>query len=263
MSDHTVIVNDDAETPELINKSVIKATVILEELGRHAEGVTPTELAQYVKMSRPTVFRLLLSLEQNGFVERSDNKYKLGWKIARLGRLANPYKGMIAIIQPILKTLAESLNEMVGYAVAKGGADFDLISEAHGSRLITLIRGYVGRDFPIYASATGKFVLSEMRDEDVVALLPKKFSKVASKTITDRQKLIEELHLIRSQGYAVVDDELEESLFAMGVGVYDKTGQFIGVLSVTGPGPRMKQRDINDILTPLHQTAKLIAEALA
>lgn len=59
---------------ELTNKSVIKATVLLKELGNHRQGITVTELAQIGEMTRPTAFRLLLSLEQTGFVERADNR---------------------------------------------------------------------------------------------------------------------------------------------------------------------------------------------
>ena len=84
------------ESADLTNKSVIKATVLLSELGRHRQGITVTELAQAVGMTRPTAFRLLLSLEQTGFVDRVDNRYLLGWQVARLGRLADPYTGAVA-----------------------------------------------------------------------------------------------------------------------------------------------------------------------
>ena len=78
---------------DLTNKSVIKATQLLKKLGHHRHGITVTELAQACEMTRPTAFRLLLSLEQTGFVERVDNHYMLGWQVARLGRLADPYAG--------------------------------------------------------------------------------------------------------------------------------------------------------------------------
>ncbi|MGO4166237.1 IclR family transcriptional regulator [Novosphingobium sp. YAF33] len=255
--------SDAVETTELTNKSVIKAATILNELGRFPAGITVTELAQHVRMSRPTAFRLLLSLEQTGFVERLDNKYKLGWKIARLGRLADPHQGIIARVQPILKALADGLNEMVGYAVVNGEADFDLIAEAHSNRLITLSQGYVGRDFPIHASATGKQVLADLNDERIEAIMPRTLERFASKTITDRKKLIRDLHEVRERGYAIVDDELEESLFAMSVPVHDELGHFIGVLSVTGPSERMRSRPLDDLAAQLRQTASEIARALA
>lgn len=263
MSTDTDNLQDNADSgPDFNNKSVIKAMALLTELGRHLDGITVTELAQHARMPRPTAFRLLLSLEQTGFVERTDNKYKLGWALARLGRLADPYKGIINKLQPILKGIADELNEMIGYAVVNGDADFDLIAEAHGSRLLTLSKGYVGTDFPIHASATGKMVLAELSDEKVRQLLPATLPGLASRTITDREELIASLAEVREKGYALVDDELEESLFALGVGVRDRAGRLIGVLAVTGPSQRMHARSIESIVGPLRTTANLIAALL-
>ncbi|TGN99179.1 IclR family transcriptional regulator [Burkholderia sp. USMB20] len=252
----------ESEAPDLINKSVIKATVLLTELGLHPQGITVTELAKCVRMSRPTAFRLLLSLEQTGFVERADNKYKLGWRLARLGRLADPHAGIISRVQPILKALAEELNEMIGYAVVNGDVDFDLIAEASGSRLITLSPGYVARDFPLHASATGKIILAEMTDEKISSVLPETLPLLASRTITDRAALIRSLHKVRKQRYAVVDDELEESLFALAVGVRDERDRLIGVLAVTGPTQRMHTRSLPEVAERLHETAKRIVAKL-
>ncbi|WP_454812887.1 helix-turn-helix domain-containing protein [Paenarthrobacter nitroguajacolicus] len=114
----------------LTNKSVIKATSLLRELGRHRNGITVTELAQALGMTRPTAFRMLLSLEQTGFVDRTDSRYKLGWRIAMLGRLADPYAGVISKIQPVLDSVAGSLNETVGFAVVRTGekAAYDVIA---------------------------------------------------------------------------------------------------------------------------------------
>ncbi|MDC5078387.1 IclR family transcriptional regulator [Acinetobacter baumannii] len=251
------------ETPELINKSVIKATVLLNKLGQYPRGITVTELAQEVRMSRPTTFRLLYSLEQTGFVERYDNKYMLGWKIARLGRLADPHSGILALVQPILQGLADQLNELIGYAVVNGEADFDLIAEASGGGRWFSLQGYIGRDFPIHASATGKIVLAELSDEKVKSLLPATLPKMASRTITDRAELIRNLQQIRVQEFAIIDDELEESLFAVAVGVRDSTRKLVGVLAATGPKQRMLSQSLVNIVSELQKTAKGISEKIA
>ncbi|WP_433875275.1 IclR family transcriptional regulator [Sinomonas atrocyanea] len=256
--------NDEAsETSDLTNKSVIKAMVLLSELGRHPRGITVTELAQKVKMTRPTAFRLLLSLEQTGFVERLDNRYLLGLEIARLGRLADPHRGTIARIQPMLDALSEELNEMIGYAVVNGEGDFDLIAEAYGTRLLTMAQGWVGREFPIHASATGKLVLAELTDEKVEAMLPETLPSLTRFTITDRKELIKALHEIRRQGYSTLDDELEEGLFAVSVAVRDDEGVLIGVLTATGPDQRMKSGRLPGIVETLRRSAGDIARTLS
>ena len=122
----------------MTNKSVIKATVLLKELGNHRQGITVTELAQAVGMTQPTAFRLLLSLEQTGFVERADNSYMLGWQVARLGRLADPYAGAVARIQPALDEYAVRLNETFSFVMVRGDWDHQVIAEASGIGIITI-----------------------------------------------------------------------------------------------------------------------------
>lgn len=253
---------EDAEPSELSNKSVIKAAALLTELGRHPRGITVTELGQKVRMSRPTTFRLLLSLEQTGFVERNGNNYVLGWKIARLGRLADPNGGIIARVQPIMTALADRMREMIGYAVVNGDGEFDLVAEASSDRLITLSQGYVGREFPLHASATGKLVLAALPNERIETLLPRNLPRMASRTIVKRVDLLNELEQVRSQDFAVVDDELEESLFALAVPVRDEADRFVGVLAATGPTQRMKSYALDDLVAQLRDSAAEISTRL-
>ncbi|CAL9667296.1 HTH-type transcriptional regulator XynR [Streptomyces sp. enrichment culture] len=252
-----------AEAPDLTNKSVVKATVLLSELGRHRDGITVTDLAQAVGMTRPTAFRLLLSLEQTGFVVRTDNKYTLGWEIARLGRLADPYRGIVARVQPVLDEVAVDLKETVGYAVVAGETEFDLVAEASGSRLLAASEMYVGVRFPVHASATGKLLLAELSDERVEALLPAELPAVTPYTITDRVELLRALQETRLLGYATIDNEIEEGLFSLAVGVRSGEGRLIGVLTANGPTERMKSGRLPQVAERLRQAAVEIAQRLA
>jgi len=250
-----------AEAVDLTNKSVIKATVLLSELGRHRGGITVTELAQAVGMTRPTAFRLLLSLEQTGFVDRVDNRYTLGWEMARLGRLADPYTGAVARVQPILEEYAARLNETVSLAMVRDALNYDVIAEASGSRYLNVTM-YVGETYPVHASATGKLMLAEMSDDDVAQALPKKLERFTPATITKREALIQELHKIRDQGYSVMDNELEEGLFVVALPVRDVAGALVGIVSVNGPEQRLKSEGLPDTIDQLRAASRDIAKAL-
>ena len=251
------------ETADLTNKSVVKATVLLSELGRHRKGVTVTELAQAVGMTRPTAFRLLLSLEQTGFVDRVDNRYMLGWQMARLGRLADPYTGAAARIQPVMDDYAAKLNETISFAMVRSETSYDVIAEASGSRYLNASHLYVGMVYPTHASATGKLLLAELSDEQITATLPKKLESYTPHTITDLNTLLQDITQVRKQGYAIIDDELEEGLFAAACPVRDSAGGLIGVLAVQGPTQRLKSERLSDALDLLREAAADIAKVLA
>ncbi|MET4591850.1 DNA-binding IclR family transcriptional regulator [Arthrobacter sp. 754] len=250
------------ESVDLINKSVVKATVLLSELARHRNGITVTEVAQAVKMTRPTAFRLLLTLEQTGFVDRVDNRYTLGWQIARLGRLADPYTGAVARVQPVMDEYAVKLNETLGFAMLRGELEFDLVAEASGSRMLNVSHHYVGGSWPLHASATGKVLLAELDQDKVEAALPDKLPAYTALTITSRKVLFRELEQIRKQGYALLDGELEEELFVIGCPVRDAAGALVGILTVNGPTQRLKSDQLPRIIDTALQAAEDISKAL-
>jgi DNA-binding IclR family transcriptional regulator len=251
-----------SEVFDLTNKSVVKATVLLRALGRHPQGINVTDLAQSVGMSRPTAFRLLLSLEQTGFVERADNRYMLGWQVVRLGRLADPYKGVVARIQPVLDKYAGKFNETLSFVMLMGQSEHEVIAEASGSRYLTSNQ-YIGGTYPLHASATGKLILAEMSDEDIDTTLPEKLESFTPRTITSRKALLKEINQVRSQGYATINNELEEGLFAAGRPVRDPAGTLIGILTVNGPTERLNSDGLSTTLDELGQAADEVAHALA
>jgi len=250
------------EAPDLANKSVVKAMALLRELGRHPRGITVTELAQAVGMTRPTAFRLLLSMEQVGFIDRIDNNYTLGWEMARLGRLADPTAGVAAKVQPILERLAQEVNETISFALTKGPTEYDLIAEASSSRMLSVSNLYVHRQYPLHASATGKILLADLDDARILQVLPETLASYTRQTITDREALLREIRDVRANGYSVIDNELEEGLFALSVPVRDADGLLLGVLTATGPDQRMKSGRLPGTVEHLRATAGEIARTL-
>jgi len=177
--------------------------------------------------------------------------------------LADPNSGLVNRIQPALKTLANELSEAIGYGVVSGEMTLDLIAEElPESRRFNFTYDYIGRDFPLHASAMGKLVLAELPDSRVTQLLPETLPKLTRFTLTSRRALLSALQKVREQGYAVVDDELEESHYALAVAVRNPAGRMIGTVAVTGPGQRIKKRSETELAEPLLKTATEIGALL-
>lgn len=257
--------SDDSAAPaELTNKSVVKAARLLRELAAQPHGgATVTTLAKAVGISRPTAFRLLLSLEQTGLVDRIDNNYVLGWELARLGRYADPHSGVAQRAQPLLQELADHLNESVTLSVATPNDDLELIAEAYGSHVVGAThQGMRGQHYPLHASSTGKVLLAELGRERVSALLPERLEAFTEQTTTDRTQLLRELDQVREQGYGVIDNELEEGLLSLSRPVRDPAGELIAILTVNGPRYRFTRDRIPRNLELMRSTVERLAAVL-
>ncbi|MDI3387954.1 IclR family transcriptional regulator [Streptomyces sp. B-S-A8] len=256
--------DDSSAAAELTNKSVVKAARLLRELAAQPRGgATVTVLAKAVGMSRPTAFRLLLSLEHTGLVDRIDNNYVLGWELARLGRYADPYSGVAQRAQPLLQEMADHLNESVTLSVATPDDGLELIAEAYGSHVVGATnQGMRGQHYPLHASSTGKVFLAELGRERVSALLPERLEAFTESTITDRARLLRELDQVREQGYGIIDNELEEGLLSLSRPVRDPAGELIAILTVNGPRYRLTREQIPATLELMRSTVERLAAAL-
>lgn len=255
---------ESAEPAEIANKSVLKAVRLLRELANQPKtGAAVTSLAKAVGISRPTAFRLLYSLQRTGLVDRIDNNYVLGWEMARLGRHADPYAGLVVRAQPLLQELADKANETVTISVPNCSDGLDLIAEAHGSHVVGIMsRMYhhmVGEQYPLHASSTGKVLLAEWSVEKVTALLPEKLDAYTANTITDRNALLKELDQVREQGFALTDNELEEELLALSRPIRDPSGHLVAILTLNGPRYRFGRNRIPEGLQQMQQIIDRLA----
>ncbi|GAA1406511.1 IclR family transcriptional regulator [Glutamicibacter uratoxydans] len=250
------------EPSNLANKSVIKALGILSALGNFPNGATATDLAEATKTSRPTVFRMLLSLEAASYVERNDSTYHLGWELLRLSRLPHLDRGLALRVEPILDRCAKMVNETVNFALSGPDGYFDIVAEGSSHRILTTEEQFIGKHFPPHASSSGKLLLSELPSAQVAALLPEALEKFTERTITSREALQHELAQIKSQGFAVLDGELEDGLYSLSVPVRAAEGELIGAIAAYGPSERMKRQGAQRIAKQLQAAAKEVAQAL-
>ncbi|GAA0521622.1 IclR family transcriptional regulator [Saccharopolyspora subtropica] len=256
-----------SEPAELLNKSVLKAVRLLRELAiQQKSGATASTLAKAVGLSRPTAFRLLTSLERVGMVDRIGNHYVLGWELARLGQKADPYAGLVARVQPYLQELADEFNESITLSAVNSADRLDLVAEAQGSHVVgatsSSLARMVGQQYPLHASSSGKVLLSELPIERVNELLPAELEAFTPHTITDRDVLFRELEHVREQGYAVIDNELEEGLIALSCPIRDSGGALVAVINLNAPRYRFGRDRIPQAVSRLRAAADQMTSAL-
>ncbi|MCP3424711.1 IclR family transcriptional regulator [Rothia sp. AR01] len=245
-----------------MNRSALRASMLLIAAGDHPGGATAAELAAETGIPRPTAFRLLLSLVHTGLLVREGGSFALGWRIAQLGRAADPYRGLLPRIQAILDRLAADVNESVEYTVFDGLGSQETIAQSASARLLAPSQQYVGRSFPLHASATGKLLLAELGDEDVRALVPDRLEAFTPQTIVDRAELLSELDGVRARGFVTLDNELEEGLFVVAVPVRDGAGTALGGLAASGLDQRMKSTGVRVYVEKLEAASREIARSI-
>ncbi|MBT8162092.1 MULTISPECIES: IclR family transcriptional regulator [Arthrobacter] len=245
------------------NRSVARAISVLRALAASPKGTTATEVAKMVNLPRPTVFRLLLTLEEEGFVDRTDTLFSLGWDLARVASAVDPSAGLVARVRDTVHTLAEQLGETVTLSLRQGLFEYELVLQDAPRSIGVTMSDMRGMRWPHYASATGKLLLAELTPEQVRSVLGTDLPKLAANTITDLGQLQTEIERVRIQGWAMIDDELEDGIVAIAVPLRDNVGQLFAALAMVAPKHRIDgEETIQRNLGMLSDAAKTLTEQL-
>jgi DNA-binding IclR family transcriptional regulator len=240
-----------------------RAAALVRAVG--AREATTAELARACALPVATAARLLATLSDEGFVERTADgaRWTIGLPLVRLARAADPDRRLREAARPVLDDLAALSGESAALAVSRPGPAMDVIAQAAGPALLGAI-DWVGRDFPLHASAPGKLVLAELDDtalgDWIARVEPERFTP---RTITSARGLRAELAGIRAQGYAELDDELEPELASLAVTVRGAHGAALAFVGVSGPSRRLDAARRQALVEPLRAAADRIARAVA
>ena len=249
-------------------QSLTRAAALVRAVGVASAGgggATTAALARACGLPVATAARLLATLSDEGFVERTPDGagWTLGMPLVRLARAADPDRALVAAARPVLEDLADAAGESAALAVARAGPAMDVIAQADGPGLLG-VSDWVGREFPLHASAPGKLVLAELDDDALAAWVarvrPERFTR---RTITSVRGLRAELAAIRAQGYAELDGELEPELASLAVTVRGVSGAAVAFIGVSGPGGRLDARRRRALLGPLRAAGQRLEKALA
>jgi IclR family transcriptional regulator, KDG regulon repressor len=246
----------------LIN-SILRACNILKCFSRTKTHFKMGELAGHLGLDRSTTYRILLSLEEAGFVEKdsSTGGYSLGLAAFEIG---NAYLAQIDVIQvskPVMAELASKVQETVHLAVL---SDMEIVyvDKVDSPRALGVM-SKIGQRGPLHCTALGKTLLAfqpESEQSRVIRTL--KLTPFTPTTITSKPKLLEELKKIREEGFALDRREIEEDVECIGGPIRNHLGEVIAAISISGPQKKVGTPQEEQFIGSVVKAAALISSRM-
>ena len=219
------------------------------------------ELARKLDLPKPTVYRILATLESGGFIQQTATaKYHLGFRLAELGLLALQQVSMRDEAMPFLRALLDECQETVDLAVFDGGELVYL--EVLESPQPVKIAARAGRRLPAHCTASGKAYLAYANRDDLDAVVTQGMMSCTPHTICDQALLLDDLHLIRQRGYAVSVEEFELGIKAVAAPVTDSSGEVVAVIAIAGPAYRLPPDRVAELGEAVKRAAQGLSEHL-
>ncbi len=199
------------------------------------DPVSIGELAERTELPKSTVSRLVSALERQALVQRSSIRGPLraGPVLMRLANRGMSDRDLVELCEPMLARLAEVSGETINLGVPTS-LGVEHLAQVDSSHFIGATN-WLGRRVGMHTNALGKVFLASG-----AARLPRgPLERLTPYTVTDRAELELQLKQIRTQGFAVVVDELEPNLAAVAAPVYDAGDTVVAAISISGPDHRL------------------------
>jgi len=220
------------------------------------------ELSEKSGLYKSRIHRLCGTLVALGFLTRMpSSSYRLGPKLMTLGKIYENTNTLVTVSRSIMKQLAEVTGESVALFSLDGEVSFCLAREYGSSRLVFSIQ--LGDSMDLHASATGRIFMAFGPEELSEKILSRpKLEIFTSETITNPQKLLEELSIIKKFGYAINRGEQELEVAAIAAPLFDYDNKVKSALAIVGPVQRFSVDREKDLLKSLLEATGRISELL-
>jgi DNA-binding IclR family transcriptional regulator len=200
-------------------------------------ALTLQELSRETRLNKNTVFRVLYTLAEHGYVVKRGHEYELGNKLAELGASRLRRGDLLAVAGPQLDQLRTRFGETVNLGVLDGGAIryVDVRESHHRFRLAERIGG---SDY-LHCTALGKAMLAFLPFDEVRQLVKEQgMPRQTDLTITTVAAFKAELARVQEQGYALDAEESMAGAFCVAAPILDGRGRPVAAISISGPTTR-------------------------
>lgn len=207
--------------------------------------------AEEVDMPNSTVHDYLRSLEEMGYLKRTDEGYSLTTRLLEMGARHRLQMDIYTTSKPEIKKIARKTGEHVSLMIEEDGLGI-LLTTFMGENAVEIVT-HDGTKTPLHATACGRTILAHLPDHRVEEIIDQRgLSSVTQNTITDRDELYSELESIRDRGYASEKGEILDGIRGVGAPILRRdANSVLGAISVYGPTTRTKQRKFEESVPEL------------
>ncbi|MEC5424184.1 IclR family transcriptional regulator [Virgibacillus sp. C22-A2] len=248
-----------------MNQSVSKALKLLDLFTFEDRELTLKEISSRSNIPKPTAYRLLSTLESNGFLYKTkenehDSRYRLGLKLLELGQIVSDQLELRGIALPYMEQLADEINEVIHLVIVNHdmATYIEKVESTRALRLYTRI----GKSSPLYIGSGPKMLLAFLPKEKQKQILSGPLVPFNNNKAVKKERLLKELETIREEGYAYSVGEQDADTTGISYPIHDHQNQVIASLAVSGLSSHFKGKSLQRIKSKTEKTAQQISRKL-
>ena len=248
---------EEGRAPHFV-QSLERGLAVIRAFDERNPELTLSDVARSTGLTRAAARRFLLTLADLGYVRTDGRYFTLSPRILELGYAYLASQSLTEVAEPHLERLVAEVHESSSVSVLDG-EDIVYVARVPTSRIMTVSIN-VGTRFPAYATSMGRVLLAALDEAGLDAYLERvELVPLSPRTVTSVDTLRSELAKVRRQGWALVDQELEEGLRSVAAPIRDRSGSTVAAVNLSAHASRMTiEAARRGLIPPLLATAARI-----
>jgi len=245
-------------------KTVKKALAVLDSFTPDIQSQGVTEIASKLSMPKSTIHALLATLREEGYIiyDPVVKKYSLGFKPLELAGRIRSNRDLRDLSLPIMKELSSTCEEDVALNILVEGRRvcIALVESRYFVRQFVPI----GKALPLHCSAAGKILMAYLPRREIDVIIKRHgLPRFTPNTITDKKKLMEELHTVTRRGYAESREEYGKDAAALAFPIFNGKGHNVASLSIQSTVNRLTEKTRKALVSEGLRASKKISGLLS
>lgn len=226
------------------------------------QPMKPSELAKQLNLTRSNIYRLLVTLQEMGYVERAaDATHSLTMKMFMVGSAVLDMKEVSKVARPYIAHLAEISQECAHLGIMYDNKVL-YIEQVKIKHYLTLDYP-VGQTDQLYCTALGKVLLTGLNEVQLEAWVRStNLVRYTENTITDPDVLLGVIRNVKKQDYAIDNEERYAGIKCVGTPIYDYTNKIVAAISISGPAVRLTNEKIEELKPLLIEVSEEISRKM-
>ncbi|GGP10360.1 helix-turn-helix domain-containing protein [Nonomuraea glycinis] len=241
-------------------QSLARGLAVIRAFSATTPALTLSEVARETGLTRATARRFLLTLVELGYMRSDGRLFTLTPRVLELGYAYLSGLSLPEVAAPHLERLAAEVHESTSVAVLDG-EDVVYVARVATARIMRVTIS-IGTRFPAYCTSMGRVLLAALPPPALDHYLSQAdLRPLTSRTLTSPTALRTELDQVRTHGWSMVDQELEEGLRSLAVRIRNRSGATVAALNVSTHASRTTLQYVRRELLPLLQATAARIEA--
>lgn len=239
-----------------------KTLDILETIKDKPSGLRLVDLARRVRMPKPTVYRIVATLEARGYLDRGeDGAYRMAKKLFDLQPDGSFEQVLNRAAEPGMKELVDFCKETVNLGILDAG-EVVVINTIESPQAVRMA-SKIGNRRRLHATGLGKVLLAGLSDKEIFRLTQLKgLCRLTPHTLVSKSGVLAEVRRVRRQGYALDNQENELGGRCVAAPILGPGDRVAAALSISAPVYRMDLARARSLVSKLTETCGLIARAI-